>query len=351
MMKRIFFATAASLITFSAASPSSATTLSSDSSVSSSGGLLCLDFDPLSATTSCTGTRYYAGDDGLIYGIDYAAQASATAGELKTRAALSNRAPVDVQFDTNTGEYFIAGPSGPIPLDASFDENTNASGDLVFEDLTFLYDAIGVASLRETMTVSGGAGTNGTSGQLKLSYQLDGATTAPSNTSLGLPSGPGSGSAAALFNLTASKAGDSASVSVPENGSIDQTVDLFLDIVFGEEFGLNVTMTSYVSFAFGDLLDDLPLGAYPLFTVSSEFFSTATLTGIEALDSNGGLIDFQLKTASGERTFEQFSTLGNNNNPPAVPLPAGMTLMLSSAAALGLMRRRKQSGDNRADLQ
>jgi len=344
---------------------------SADSS-NDSRGYTCGSFSFSGNATSCSGTRYYFDTTNDLYsGYDYEAQAEATASSLKTRTSLSNRVPVELSFSEDNYNF----EDDPMPsryrfadtgeaLDDSFSGNYvefdfdvppvgQAVFDHVFTEENNFYQSFADASIRDTITVFGGA--DGETGQIKLSFNLDGTNSSETvSVTEGLTTTFVNASSALQLSIYETgvietsggttiigRVTQGTTINKIANETIDEFVDLYLDIEFGRAFDLNVLMSSR-----SDIFNDF--GALiPQFATSSEFYSTATLSGISVLDSTGVGIDFFLDSASGETSFEQFSTLsGPPSNPSPVPLPAAAWMLLTSVLALfgsrKLSQRRRQ---------
>ncbi|WP_375175499.1 hypothetical protein [Pseudooceanicola sp.] len=343
-------------------------------------GLTCSDFSSAGALVECSGTQGYVdGETGKFEQIEYGAKAQATSGALKTETSLMKAPGTDLPAPLPEEESGYTNYLGPQYDDyivkdeyGSWIDNEVGEGSYAlqydFPELSAYGSAYALARMDDDWTITGGVA--GSTGTLKLSYHLDGSANtqifpydsydeqgnvistcfgcavASSQTHLTLR---GYGQSGELVgDDIASVFADDLPVSLTDpqekTVSIDETVNLFLDFVFGEEFNIIVSLWS---------LSDFTLGTYdgeygydveyviPAFDTKASFFNTALLGGITVLNDQQQEIDFALSSKSGDQVFESFSTLDNTGGTPVVPLPAGLPLMLGGLALLGGLARRR----------
>jgi hypothetical protein len=350
------------VIVLISASESSATTLRASAlfqaDSSNVNGFTCIDSNSTGAFASCSGTRYYYDALNDVYlGYDYQAQAEASSSALRTRTSLSNTAPVDLL--ENGGSYdpasqmpstYRLAESGAL-LDDRFDENYDGV-EYVFTPENDRYSTTAQAGFRDTVTINGGGA--GTTGQLVLKYNLDGTNLSETVPFLDQES-PSFASTSSSHSLSVFESGvtnvlpdgtttigrltQGTTVTTLFNESVDAEVDLVLAFTFGSAFDLNVLSTSFSSVSL--VGSDAPPS---LFSTSSEFFSTAALTGISVLDEFGTSIDFFIDSASDDTTLESFSTLDvPANDANVVPLPGALPLLLAGLGGFAVLRGRRHA--------
>lgn len=224
--------------------------------------------------------------------------------------------PNTVNYSTNASASYGV-------LHASASSNLTGSG--TASDLTYTAETQAWSQFTDVWTITGGAGTAGTTGTLNLTFAVDG-------TYNYCDAGTGVGNAINLNNLN-TYANSYATITWPSgcSGNIAQNLTVSTQFTFGQALPFDVSLT-----AESDLVD---LGIAGV-SSNMDLFNTATMTSLIVTNSQGQAVPFNLGTESGTSLFQ---TLAVNANTTPVPEPPTVALFGAGLCALGLIvwRRKK----------
>lgn len=203
------------------------------------------------------------------------------------------------------------------------------------------------ADLRDTWTITGLA--DGESGILTLAYQVSGFINNDTLIFEGGTSSGGLNGGSAVLRLTEREetlvdgttvitTAQSDAESILSQGVFNDIIELELEIIFGQPLDLRLAFS--VESGYGYFLDPF-VGMPEDFTQVSDFFNTATFSGIEVTDSSGELVDYSLFSQNG---LSDFSRTGGSNDAVPVSEPSSLLLMaLALFALIGFRRKAFES--------
>ncbi|MEM6745472.1 MAG: hypothetical protein AAF676_17315 [Pseudomonadota bacterium] len=263
------------------------------------GETFCFEFSDVGATVAC------AGSAGLLGGVvTYEAEASADVDALRVRASISADADA------------VPGDGAPV-FDTPLDGGAASASARIDDDWTFTGLAPGVAA------------------RLEVDVAVEGTASVT-----GPGTGGGFGSTGFILSLRNNSSGAldaSASTDVVNAlsvfGAVDETYTLGVDVAYGEETAIRLSLTTQPSLFFLDQ-------GYDVIEVDMDFSNTLVPTAIRLVDDAGAPLPFALQTASGE-AFWQTITQSAPSASAAVPAPAAGPLLVLGVAALASALRRR----------
>lgn len=257
------------------------------------------------AEANCGGnSSYQFSSDGYVYLYDYTAQAQAFSGVLKVGTSLTSNI-----FDSS-----------------------EVSG-INYSSLPELPNTLGIfaqADIFDSWTITGG--TTGSAGTVRLAFHMDGENAGSDivgNTLIRSITNLDGRS----FDAQSNSYNGADFVQFRVDGTYDNDYFLDIPIIFGQLSNVTLSLS-----AFSEVSD--PDRNLPIFSTFSDFFNTATISGLTVLDASGKTVGFDLTSQSNDSFFQGFSTGVGPMSP--VPVSSSVLFSMSGIGLLALMRRRRR---------